>query len=213
MAAVFGGTQSLHTNSFDEALALPTPFSARIARNTQIILQEESGIPKVHQISYHVSGNSHFFAPWLATSCPPLPSPSSRALRLRTLGQGLTWWRVWQTSSTTLGRKWYRRYSRTLNPFTPKSDQAQLSPADSPEIHEERSSSYCSLVRCRGRVTRWRSRQNFISSASSVPLVHNLYCEKLRLTNLSVSVEAISIEFLVQVLTFNERADALWKLH
>ena len=46
MAAVFGGTQSLHTNSFDEALALPTPFSARIARNTQIILQEESGIPK-----------------------------------------------------------------------------------------------------------------------------------------------------------------------
>ncbi|KAI0226494.1 Methylmalonyl-CoA mutase, mitochondrial [Lamellibrachia satsuma] len=47
MAAVFGGTQSLHTNSFDEALGLPTPFSARIARNTQIILQEESGIPKV----------------------------------------------------------------------------------------------------------------------------------------------------------------------
>ena len=47
MAAVFGGTQSLHTNSFDEALGLPTPFSARIARNTQIILQEESGLPKV----------------------------------------------------------------------------------------------------------------------------------------------------------------------
>ena len=49
MAAVFGGTQSLHTNSFDEALALPTPFSARIARNTQIILQEETGITKVRQ--------------------------------------------------------------------------------------------------------------------------------------------------------------------
>ncbi|MCL4123177.1 UNVERIFIED_CONTAM: hypothetical protein GTU68_016132, partial [Idotea baltica] len=47
MAAVFGGTQSLHTNSFDEALALPTVFSARIARNTQIILQEETGIPNV----------------------------------------------------------------------------------------------------------------------------------------------------------------------
>lgn len=44
MAAVFGGTQSLHTNSFDEALALPTPFSARIARNTQLVLQEETGI-------------------------------------------------------------------------------------------------------------------------------------------------------------------------
>ncbi|XP_006028286.2 methylmalonyl-CoA mutase, mitochondrial [Alligator sinensis] len=47
MAAVFGGTQSLHTNSFDEALGLPTIKSARIARNTQIIIQEESGIPKV----------------------------------------------------------------------------------------------------------------------------------------------------------------------
>ena len=47
MAAVFGGTQSLHTNAFDEALALPTPESARIARNTQLILQEETGLPKV----------------------------------------------------------------------------------------------------------------------------------------------------------------------
>ena len=47
MAAVFGGTQSLHTNSFDEALALPTPFSARIARNTQLIVAEETGIPHV----------------------------------------------------------------------------------------------------------------------------------------------------------------------
>ncbi|XP_060947368.1 methylmalonyl-CoA mutase, mitochondrial [Limanda limanda] len=47
MAAVFGGTQSLHTNSFDEALGLPTVKSARIARNTQIIIQEESGIPNV----------------------------------------------------------------------------------------------------------------------------------------------------------------------
>ena len=47
MAAVFGGTQSLHTNSFDEAIALPTEFSARIARNTQLILQEETGIRQV----------------------------------------------------------------------------------------------------------------------------------------------------------------------
>ena len=47
MAAVFGGTQSLHTNAFDEALALPTENSARIARNTQIILQEETAITKV----------------------------------------------------------------------------------------------------------------------------------------------------------------------
>ena len=47
MAAVLGGTQSLHTNSFDEALALPTPFSAQIARNTQLVLREETGITKV----------------------------------------------------------------------------------------------------------------------------------------------------------------------
>ncbi len=44
MAAVLGGTQSLHTNAFDEAIALPTDFSARIARNTQLVLQEEAGI-------------------------------------------------------------------------------------------------------------------------------------------------------------------------
>ena len=47
MAAVFGCTQSLHTNSFDEAFALPTEFSARIARNTQLIIQEETGITGV----------------------------------------------------------------------------------------------------------------------------------------------------------------------
>ncbi len=47
LAAVFGGTQSLHTNSFDEALALPTDFSAHIARNTQLIMREEAGINHV----------------------------------------------------------------------------------------------------------------------------------------------------------------------
>ncbi len=47
LAAVLGGTQSLHTNSFDEALALPTESSARIARNTQLILRHEAGIPRV----------------------------------------------------------------------------------------------------------------------------------------------------------------------
>mmetsp|Transcript_31499 Transcript_31499/g.89405 ORF Transcript_31499/g.89405 Transcript_31499/m.89405 type:complete len:719 (-) Transcript_31499:256-2412(-) len=47
MAAALGGTQSLHTNSFDEAIALPTDFSARLARNTQLILQEEAGITDV----------------------------------------------------------------------------------------------------------------------------------------------------------------------
>ena len=47
MAAILGGTQSLHTNALDEAIALPTDFSARIARNTQLVLQEETGITRV----------------------------------------------------------------------------------------------------------------------------------------------------------------------
>ena len=47
MSAVLGGTQSLHTNALDEAMALPTDFSARIARNTQLILQEETGVTNV----------------------------------------------------------------------------------------------------------------------------------------------------------------------
>ncbi|MEQ8701315.1 MAG: methylmalonyl-CoA mutase [Bauldia litoralis] len=47
LAGVLGGTQSLHTNAFDEALALPTPFSARIARNTQLVIAEETGVTRV----------------------------------------------------------------------------------------------------------------------------------------------------------------------
>src|SRR5262249_421572 len=46
MAAVYGGAQSLHTNSLDEALALPSDFSARLARNTQIVLQSEAGLTR-----------------------------------------------------------------------------------------------------------------------------------------------------------------------
>jgi methylmalonyl-CoA mutase len=65
LAAVLGGTQSLHTNSFDEALALPTPFSARIARNTQLILAEETGVPHVIDPlggSYYVESLTHAIA-------------------------------------------------------------------------------------------------------------------------------------------------------
>ncbi len=65
MAAVLGGTQSLHTNSFDEALALPTPFSARIARNTQLVIAEETGIPRVVDPlggSYYVEHLTHSIA-------------------------------------------------------------------------------------------------------------------------------------------------------
>jgi methylmalonyl-CoA mutase len=65
MAAVLGGTQSLHTNSFDEAMALPTPFSAKIARNTQLIIAEETGIPHVVDPlggSYYVESLTHALA-------------------------------------------------------------------------------------------------------------------------------------------------------
>jgi methylmalonyl-CoA mutase len=65
LAAVLGGTQSLHTNSFDEALGLPTPASARVARNTQLILAEETGIPHVVDPlggSYYVESLTHSIA-------------------------------------------------------------------------------------------------------------------------------------------------------
>jgi methylmalonyl-CoA mutase len=65
MAAVLGGTQSLHTNSFDEALALPTPSSAKIARNTQLVIAEETGIPHVVDPlggSYYVESLTHAVA-------------------------------------------------------------------------------------------------------------------------------------------------------
>ena len=65
MSAVLGGTQSLHTNALDEAIALPTEFSARIARNTQLILQEETGITNVVDPlagSYYVESLTHELA-------------------------------------------------------------------------------------------------------------------------------------------------------
>ncbi len=65
MSAVLGGTQSLHTNALDEAIALPTEFSARIARNTQLILQEETGVTNVVDPlagSYYVESLTHSLA-------------------------------------------------------------------------------------------------------------------------------------------------------
>jgi methylmalonyl-CoA mutase len=65
LSAVLGGTQSLHTNALDEAIALPTDFSARIARNTQLILQEETGITDVVDPlagSYYVESLTHELA-------------------------------------------------------------------------------------------------------------------------------------------------------
>ena len=95
MSAVLGGTQSLHTNALDEAIALPTDFSARIARNTQLILQEETGVTNVVDPlagSYYVEkltadladatwklieevdemgGNTRFSIAWTGSTTPP----------------------------------------------------------------------------------------------------------------------------------------------
>ena len=65
LAAVLGGTQSLHTNSFDEAIALPSEFAARVARNTQLILAEETGVTHVVDPlggSYYVEALTHCLA-------------------------------------------------------------------------------------------------------------------------------------------------------
>jgi len=65
LAAVLGGTQSLHTNALDEAIALPTPFSARIARNTQLVIAEETGITNVIDPlggSYYLESLTHSLA-------------------------------------------------------------------------------------------------------------------------------------------------------
>src|SRR5437762_4425311 len=65
MAAVLGGTQSLHTNSFDEAIALPSEFAARVARNTQLVIAEESGVTHVVDPlggSYYVEALTHSLA-------------------------------------------------------------------------------------------------------------------------------------------------------
>ena len=77
LAATTGGTQSLHTNSLDEALALPTDFSARIARNTQLVLQKESGITR----TVDPWGGSHYVETLTASSAraPARTWPRSRS--------------------------------------------------------------------------------------------------------------------------------------
>ena len=103
MAATQGHTQSLHTNALDEALALPTPFSARIARNTQLFLQQESGTTRIIDPwggSYYVerltaelatrrgriSTRSRSWAAWprrSSTACPSCASKRRRRARRR----------------------------------------------------------------------------------------------------------------------------------
>ncbi len=81
MSAVMGGTQSLHTNSFDEALGLPTEFSARIARNTQLIIQEETGSH---------NGGVIIINKLLHKIASPCNSSKQASPRLSTHGEGAT---------------------------------------------------------------------------------------------------------------------------
>ena len=96
MAAVHGGTQSLHTNSFDEALALPTDFSARIARNTQLVLQHESGATR----TIDPWGGS-YYVEWLTNRWRRARSGTSRRSRRRAAWR----WRSSRASPSCASRR------------------------------------------------------------------------------------------------------------
>jgi methylmalonyl-CoA mutase len=104
MAAVTGHTQSLHTNSLDEALALPTDFSARIARNTQLFLQVESGLTKVIDIwggSHYVERLTHDLA---ARALGHIAEVEAAGGMAKAISQGLPKRRIEAAAARTQGR-------------------------------------------------------------------------------------------------------------
>jgi methylmalonyl-CoA mutase len=104
MAAVGGQTQSLHTNSLDEALALPTDFSARIARNTQLFLQMESGLTRVIDAwggSYYVERLTHDLA---ARALGHIREVEAAGGMAKAIGQGLPKRRIEAAAARTQGR-------------------------------------------------------------------------------------------------------------
>jgi methylmalonyl-CoA mutase len=104
MAAVGGQTQSLHTNSLDEALALPTDFSARIARNTQLVLQMESGATRVIDPwggSYCIETLTHDLAVRALTHIAEVEAAGGMA---QAIGQGLPQRRIEEAAARTQGR-------------------------------------------------------------------------------------------------------------
>jgi methylmalonyl-CoA mutase len=104
MAATAGQTQSLHTNSLDEALALPTDFSARIARNTQLFLQVESGITRVIDFwggSYYVERLTHDLAARALTHIAEVEAAGGMA---KAIGAGLPKRRIEEAAARTQGR-------------------------------------------------------------------------------------------------------------
>jgi methylmalonyl-CoA mutase len=104
MAATAGGTQSLHTNALDEALALPTDFSARIARNTQIVLQTESGVTRT--IDYW--GGSHFVerltADLMARAREHIAEVEEMGGMAAAIAEGVPKLRIEEAASRTQGR-------------------------------------------------------------------------------------------------------------
>jgi methylmalonyl-CoA mutase len=104
MAAVAGQTQSLHTNSLDEALALPTDFSARIARNTQLFLQAESGLTGIIDPwggSYYVERLTHDLA---ARALEHIAEVEALGGMARAIGEGLPKRRIEEAAARTQGR-------------------------------------------------------------------------------------------------------------
>jgi len=104
MAAVFGHTQSLHTNSLDEALALPTDFSARIARNTQLFLQIESGLTQVIDLwggSYYVERLTHDLA---TRALGHIAEVEAAGGMTKAIAQGLPKRRIEEAAARTQGR-------------------------------------------------------------------------------------------------------------
>jgi methylmalonyl-CoA mutase len=104
MAATAGQTQSLHTNSLDEALALPTDFSARIARNTQLFLQVESGITRVIDFwggSHYVERLTHDLAARALTHIAEVEAAGGMA---KAIGAGLPKRRIEEAAARTQGR-------------------------------------------------------------------------------------------------------------
>ncbi len=104
MAAVHGGTQSLHTNAFDEALALPTDFSARIARNTQLVLQHESGATRTIDPwggSYYVERLTHELAARAQGHIEEVEASGGMALAIE---QGIPKLRIEEAAARTQAR-------------------------------------------------------------------------------------------------------------
>src|SRR5438309_2037496 len=188
MAGVLGGTQSLHTNSFDEAIALPTDFSARIARNTQLILAEESGITNVADPlggPYYVESLTPAPAPRWARSAPRWRRPGAATTRCRSRSAGSTALRMRATRAGRRPRRasgrssaasaaapacWSPRWARTVTTGAPTSSPP-LSPISASTLSQAR----CSRPPRKAPGWPWIRRSTWSAPPASPP-VTRLWC-------------------------------------